>query len=44
MDGEGFLTESVYDADGRLTQTVRYATAVQGTASGASILGAASAG
>lgn len=25
VDGEGYLTESVYDADGNLTQTIRYA-------------------
>ncbi|WP_005034643.1 Ig-like domain repeat protein [Holophaga foetida] len=31
VDGEGYLTEYTYDADGQLTQTTRYATKVQGT-------------
>lgn len=28
VDGEGFLTESVYDSNGNLTQSIRYATPV----------------
>ncbi|KHK58654.1 hypothetical protein PI87_02585 [Ralstonia sp. A12] len=30
VDGEGYLTESVYDADGNLTQTIRYANRANG--------------
>jgi len=30
VDGEGYLTESVYDADGNLTRTIRYANRVNG--------------
>ncbi|WP_419688228.1 Ig-like domain repeat protein [Burkholderia theae] len=29
IDGDGYLTETVYDANGNVTQTIRYATAVQ---------------
>lgn len=32
LDGEGYLTEHVYDADGNRTQSVRYATKVSGAA------------
>jgi YD repeat-containing protein len=30
VDGDGYLTETVYDADGHVTQTIRYATPVEG--------------
>ncbi|HWW08336.1 hypothetical protein, partial [Collimonas sp.] len=33
IDGEGYLTEKVYDANGNVTQTVRYATKVSASVS-----------
>ncbi|MBL0393036.1 LysM peptidoglycan-binding domain-containing protein [Ramlibacter monticola] len=36
VDGEGYLTENVFDANGKLTQAVRYANRATGTATVAS--------